>query len=321
MLLLTALAHRVASQEQVGVGNTRTNDFAERCAGAFFCQGFDKPVGTKHEEWLGIGAGALDNARNRLPTIQNGLLHFEMLSGQDAGGAGYYYMDFAKRLGIKIGPGESIFVQWRQYMPSSFVTTMFQNKQSGPTHPKQIILSQDGETSNESACSPNEVVVVSQNMRGVPGRRFPSMYSQCGDTNLVELPGPKPKLFDRQPIGNSKPSVARQCWRGNIDACWEQSPDKWATYQMGLTIAPTSYLDRRGHALWDCHVQFWAKTDGNPGELVIDAIEPIRHVSLKWGRIWLLPYITRKDPAQVHPDTYTDYDELILSRSRIPDPR
>jgi hypothetical protein len=40
----------------------------------------------------------------------------------------------------------------------------------------------------------------------------------------------------------------------------------------------------------------------------------------KYGKIWLLPYNTGKDPRQAHPTAYTWYDELIISKRRIPDP-
>jgi len=40
----------------------------------------------------------------------------------------------------------------------------------------------------------------------------------------------------------------------------------------------------------------------------------------KIGKIWLLPYHTNKDPNQTHATAHTWYDNLIISRTRIPDP-
>jgi hypothetical protein len=40
----------------------------------------------------------------------------------------------------------------------------------------------------------------------------------------------------------------------------------------------------------------------------------------KFGKVWLLPYNTSKDASEVHEESSTWYDELIISRSRIPDP-
>ena len=51
----------------------------------------------------------------------------------------------------------------------------------------------------------------------------------------------------------------------------------------------------------------------------IDTIFDLYAVSLGWGRLWATPYMTNKDPAQVHPDTFTEIDEVIVSTRRIPD--
>jgi len=41
----------------------------------------------------------------------------------------------------------------------------------------------------------------------------------------------------------------------------------------------------------------------------------------KYGKVILTPYHTDKDETQRHPIAYVWYDELIISRSRIADPR
>ena len=50
-------------------------------------------------------------------------------------------------------------------------------------------------------------------------------------------------------------------------------------------------------------------------DLVNDAIG-----TAKYGQVWLLPYNTGKDASVAHPETYTWYDDLIISRQRIADP-
>jgi hypothetical protein len=39
-----------------------------------------------------------------------------------------------------------------------------------------------------------------------------------------------------------------------------------------------------------------------------------------FGKVWLLPYNTNKDPTEDHPTAYTWYDDLIISRNKIADP-
>jgi hypothetical protein len=41
----------------------------------------------------------------------------------------------------------------------------------------------------------------------------------------------------------------------------------------------------------------------------------------KYGKVWLLNYNTGKSSSQAHPTGYVWYDELIISRQRIADPK
>ena len=50
-----------------------------------------------------------------------------------------------------------------------------------------------------------------------------------------------------------------------------------------------------------------------------DLVNPDGHA--KYGKVWFLPYNTNKDDKQEHPTAYTWYDELIISRTKIPDPK
>ncbi len=76
-------------------------------------------------------------------------------------------------------------------------------------------------------------------------------------------------------------------------------------------------------------MQLWVAEEGKPSVLVIDmspesgtGYDLVNTVPwAKYGKVWLLPYNTHKDPKQVHPTAYTWYDELIISRKRISDPK
>ena len=72
-------------------------------------------------------------------------------------------------------------------------------------------------------------------------------------------------------------------------------------------------------------VELWIAREGQPSELAIawgpynlSAGSP--GANQKFGKVWLLPYNTRKDASVAYPETYTWYDELIISRTRIADP-
>ena len=40
----------------------------------------------------------------------------------------------------------------------------------------------------------------------------------------------------------------------------------------------------------------------------------------RFGKVWLLPYNTGKDPNVTNPVAYTWYDDLIISTQKIADP-
>ena len=73
-------------------------------------------------------------------------------------------------------------------------------------------------------------------------------------------------------------------------------------------------------------VEMWIAREGRSGEKVFDwgpynlSAGPTAE-DQRFGKIWFLPYHSNKDPRQVHPVGYTWYDELIVSRQKIADPK
>src|SRR5438132_6082789 len=71
--------------------------------------------------------------------------------------------------------------------------------------------------------------------------------------------------------------------------------------------------------------QLWVGREGQPSQLVMNW-GPYNLTAgnlvddQRFGKIWLLPYQTNKDPNSVNPIAYTWYDELIISRNLIADP-
>jgi hypothetical protein len=100
------------------------------------------------------------------------------------------------------------------------------------------------------------------------------------------------------------------------------------TFQMRVQIGRWNTASSR--------IQIWAARDGVPSVMIYDSINSHpagftlynnpgsgsgTNPNARYGKIWLLPYHTRKDSAEAHPTYYTWYDELIISRNRIPDPK
>src|SRR5262249_10841247 len=102
--------------------------------------------------------------------------------------------------------------------------------------------------------------------------------------------------------------------------CFGYFPNEWMTFQVGITTGP-----RVDNEFTKSRIRLWIAREGKPSELVIDfgpynlSAGPASE-DQKYGKVWLRPYHTGKDPAQDHPTAYTWYDELIISTQRIPDP-
>ena len=82
---------------------------------------------------------------------------------------------------------------------------------------------------------------------------------------------------------------------------------------------------RVGDEFANSYVTLWMAREGQASEMVINwGPYYLSAGSLaedqKYGKVFLLPYQTQKDPTQVHPFAYIWYDELIISRNLIADP-
>jgi len=102
--------------------------------------------------------------------------------------------------------------------------------------------------------------------------------------------------------------------------CFGYFANEWMTFQIHIKTGP-----RVNDEFTSSFVQMWIARQGQLSRLVIDwgpynlsagnATE-----NQKFGKIWLLPYHTGKSASQVHAPGFVWYDELIISRQRIPDP-
>jgi hypothetical protein len=73
-------------------------------------------------------------------------------------------------------------------------------------------------------------------------------------------------------------------------------------------------------------VTLWIAREGQPSQMAINwgpynLAAGSASEDLKFGKVFLLPYDTGKDPSQTHPTGFTWYDELIISRTQIADPQ
>src|SRR5436309_7314983 len=102
--------------------------------------------------------------------------------------------------------------------------------------------------------------------------------------------------------------------------CFVYFPNEWLTYQVHVKMGP-----RVNDEFTNSYVQLWIAREGQPSQLVINwgpyyLSAGTLAENQRYGKIWLLPYQTKKNAGQVTPTAYTWYDELIISRHKIADP-
>jgi hypothetical protein len=314
--------------------------FEERCAatGVVRCFSFDSAAETdehvfppsgeteKHGEVVGdlvaSGAGSL---RFTIPS----------LSGSDTSGS--FWLEFADDLSVQFGEGEEFYVQWRQRFSPEFLTTDY----AGGGGWKQVIIG-EGSRPGQTAYSCTDLEVVTGNGYH---RGFPSMYHSCGvkDGQYEGFEEPVPPYDFLLQNGIRDPGCLYSLGQAEtyVPPCLGYEPDQWMTFQVHVAIG--TFYQNDGNYRHDSTVQLWVAREGEPSTLVIDysphdpacaatqTSQPACQTGYdltnggnpeaRYGKVWLLPYNTDKDGSVPNPEAFTWYDELVISRERIADPR
>ncbi len=95
--------------------------------------------------------------------------------------------------------------------------------------------------------------------------------------------------------------------------------NQWMTFQMHIKVVKWNEKNSVFHA--------WMANEGQPSVMIFnsDLVGGMTYYrnndpNAFFGKVWLLPYNTNKDDTESYPTAYTWYDDLIISRARIPDP-
>jgi hypothetical protein len=249
------------------------------------------------------------------PELDNGTLKFTVHSNSGAGNEGQYYVRFADFVpgGQNLGPGKEFFYQWKQKFSASFLGTRYEAIGGGFAGGwKQGMVG----SKDEYSCASNEIVVQNSYQRG-----YPQMYHSCGYYEGFEVGGYPGGDLDLQPGGDvlgGNPICSYQGtnvlnpWTtppGIPEGCFGYVADEWMTFQVGITHGALGQPTR---------IRLWAARQGQPSVLVIDYSRVLRYEQ-GYGKLWFLPYHTNKSASQTHPEGYIWYDQLIISRTQLPD--
>lgn len=289
---LLLIAGCSGAPDDVSVGKA---DYATRCAepSVIQCFGFDIQSEIQPHIDCGAACPAVDLA---VKASGAGSLKMTIPSRSGANTSGYFTVNFtpgATRGGrdaaylVQFGEGEDFYVQWRQRFSEDFLNSFY--RAAGGW--KQAIIG-EGDRPGVPAYSCTQLGLVVQNSWH---RGYAQMYHSCGGKD-----GDYEHIF--------------QNWSVDYE------PDQWMTFQVHVKIG-TWYKNNRDYRS-DSLVEMWVAEEGEASRRVVAAAYDLanNNPEARYGKVWLLPYNTGKDPNWEHPVGHTWYDELIISRSRIPDP-
>ncbi len=325
-------------------------DFAARCAasGVLRCIGFDA------ESDL---AGGIGNATGILPgstgkpvldrsVRASGAASLLFVIPENAGSdpSGAYFANFSDDYSVQFGQNEEFFVQWRQRFSPEFLDTAFRQADGSVTAWKQTIIG----VGDQPGCTPDAQL----SLEGYPGvgrcafsctalevvtntsysGNFPTMYNSCRGSASH---GPYDGFYERFgahdfKMQNAMPAPHCLYSQGETNPptlfppqgnCFPFVANEWMTFQ--VRVAAGALV---GDEFKNSHVDLWVARQGQPSMKVLDwgpyhltAGDPA--LKEKFGKVWLLPYMTGKSPSRPNPRAYTWYDELIVSRQLIADPK
>lgn len=286
----------------------RAQSFALRCAqpGVVRCVSLDDGNQIPDLSWAAVGErqgrGAMGLVLGSEPgpapeldctvAVNGCALRFTIASRSGPGAAGSWFVNFSDDFQQRFGEGGEFYVQWRQRFSPAFLDTRYDGggwKQAIIGEGDRPGYAPDGKV--VWSCTQLELVVVNQNLNG-----YPRMYHSCG--------------------GKDEQYEPLLTYRAR-----EYAADEWMTFQVRVQIGTWYRNDGNYHR--DSTVELWVAREGGASTRAVLAdhydianTEP----GAMYGKLWLLPYHTGKNPEQEHPVAYTWYDEVIISRRPIPDP-
>jgi hypothetical protein len=272
-----------------------------------------------------------------------GSLKFTVPSKSGAAAAGYCQINFTPENSVQFGEGETFFVQFRLRLSCDLLfvdcdpkSPAYKQKRrvfrgtSGPTAFKVSIINAGDHPDLPNpvgSCTWQHLVLVDG------GKGIIAGYHSCGwyDGHRASL-GLHRKtgrgLYDFQPVRQKKDNPVGGCFNlhpitgqslsGASDGCILWTADEWLTVTQQVTVG--RWVDKLSDPARSSNVRVWVAREGQKPVLVIDYDRNLRRPEkpfMKYGKIWLLPYMTNKDRSEEHPEAYMWFDELIVSRGPI----
>jgi hypothetical protein len=328
-----------SSAVNVTVSNTATTtdaDYAARCSapGVFRCWNFDDATANA-DHIVGKAGFPAPTIVTDVKSSGTGSLMFTVASQSHESAAGYFWLNFADDFSKQFGPGQDVYLQWRQRFSPEFLSTYYQPGDGW----KQVIIG-EGDRTGYVANSCTDLEIVMQNVRS---KGIPRMYISCNYyTGLEEyIQTPQFPISDVIYQNGNDVLVSPYCRYNNgspvnVPPCVNYQASQWMTFQ--VHIKPGTWWDGSngvGDPISagpkDGTIEAWAGYECQPSKQIINFQPSNRNTGVsfynsnptqsKYGKVWFLPYMTNKDATQVTPTGYIWYDELVISTQKIPDPK
>lgn len=328
------------------VGPAPATDFETRCkqAGVIRCHGFEP--GTRFN--VNDGSYARNYDSDYYPPSGSTVVRMNLDSAQKASGnsslkafipaqapadsSGSFVVRFSDDGKTQLGLNEEFYVQWRQRFTAEMIHPYASDRYPQGTAWKQTIigagdsLDTAGNPSNVSySCTILEMVSNSApiTIAGKETLRY-GFYHSCGyyfgmeywfqpvNQIVMQHQGPPYCVYPNDPQGG----------------CMLYYPDEWMTFQVHIKIG-SRWANGPNDSVAGSKVEVWVARQGKPSVLVFDSSKshpdgfPIINDAslLKYGKVWLTPYMSYRKDTVTYQDAYTWYDDLIISRNKIADPK
>jgi len=257
-----------------------------------------------------------------------GSMRFDVPSQSGSDAAGTWFANFSSDLATQFGENSEFFVQWRQRFNQAFIDTYFvETDGSAQGGIKQAIIT----TGDQPSKVYNSCEAIGNVVQSYYQHRFPIVYNSCtGSGSHPPYSGMYERIsgdFNLQNGLSCTYSASQAAAPTAVPSgCFGWVANEWLTFQVGITLGAR---DNVNNDFSNSRVRLWAARDGQPSVLLVDwkpgvggyfplAAGPLAD-NQRFGKVWLLPYMTNKNPTQVHGLAQTWYDELIISRQQIPD--
>lgn len=285
-----------------------------------------------------------------------GSLRFDIPPNSNANVAGDFHMDFSDDYSVQFGNGSKygneFYVQWRQRFDAAYLK--LNASAAGGGGMKQIIIGLGDANGLHSryiagSCTDFHLVLTDPQYNNVP-----RIYHNCGTKVLADYVGYQGLEPEVPSTSDWEFQDAVGCLRSEIVSgkpgkCLHRYPDEWMTFQIhvkaGKDYSPFAESSRGegGNAdsrnyHHDSTVELWVAREGQPSRLILSMTDfdlvqhdisggtqsfrwwQENHVIPRYGKVWLLPYDTGRTTKASFPAAKTWYDDVIISRRRVPDP-